>query len=334
MRNQGAVSTQLVPSMLWEQRAAAQALAQRFRFADGSIAEEWVRSALHRHYEITDVVVTRLTISAANLLAWVQSASGPLLVKACADLTSHDRLTRQAGLVAWLAGQTIPVSAPLSALDGCQQTRCGHLSIGVQRLIAGELLNPAEQAQTRQAGFVLANLHRALARYPNSSDFSSAALAPLADLMRASLAEQIVRIEHPQMRAAARQIEAQLASQAWPELPRQLVHHDYRSANLLWHQERISAVLDFEDARWGYRVNDAARAAVLLGTRYHDWGPISPAIQAAFLAAYQASWPLTADEQRWWPLLICWHTLGLVGAALNGAAADEAFAALEYALCF
>lgn len=334
MRNADATATQLVPTMLWEKSDAAQALAQRFRFADGPAAADWLLAALQQHYGITGTAVTRLVISAANLLAWVQSDNGLLLVKVCVDLSSHARLSSQGALVTWLAQQRIPVSVPLPALNGKRQVLGEHLSIGVQRIIAGELLNPAEQAQTVQAGLVLANLHQALARYPDSSsDFGSADPSPLADLIRTSLAAQIDRFGHDQLRAAAQQIDTQLASQEWPSLPLQLVHHDYRSANLLWHEDRINAVLDFEEARWGYRVNDVARATVLLGTRYHHWGPISPAIQVDFLAAYASIWPLTADEQRWWPLLIRWHTLGLANAARNGAAADEAFAALDRVMC-
>ena len=47
----------------------------------------------------------------------------------------------------------------------------------------------------------------------------------------------------------------------------QLVHNDFRSANLLHDGTRISAVLDFEEVTYGTRVADLARATVLLGTR-------------------------------------------------------------------
>jgi Ser/Thr protein kinase RdoA (MazF antagonist) len=60
---------------------------------------------------------------------------------------------------------------------------------------------------------------------------------------------------------------------------------------------RITAVLDFEDATYGSRVADLARAAVLLGTRYHDWTPTSPAVRDAFVAAYRERLPLTGMER-------------------------------------
>jgi homoserine kinase type II len=76
----------------------------------------------------------------------------------------------------------------------------------------------------------------------------------------------------------------------------QLVGNDFRSANILWAGGRISAVLDLEEARYERRVDDLAKAAVLLGTRYHDWVPTPPDARDAFVAAYQAAHPLTAEE--------------------------------------
>lgn len=81
-----------------------------------------------------------------------------------------------------------------------------------------------------------------------------------------------------------------------PQPGTQLVGNDFRSANILWADGRISAVLDLEEARYARRVDDLARAAVLLGTRYHHWTPTPPAVREAFVAAYQAPHPLTAGE--------------------------------------
>ena len=73
----------------------------------------------------------------------------------------------------------------------------------------------------------------------------------------------------------------------------QLVHGDFRSANVLQVDGSITAVLDFDDVVVGSRIADLARAAVLLGTRYHDWGPTSPQTREAFVRAYCSVAPLT-----------------------------------------
>lgn len=78
----------------------------------------------------------------------------------------------------------------------------------------------------------------------------------------------------------------------------QLVHNDFRSANLLHDGTSITAVLDFEEAAYRSRVSDLAKATALLGTRYHDWGPTSPSVREAFVGAYCDQAPLTNAEQN------------------------------------
>ncbi len=76
----------------------------------------------------------------------------------------------------------------------------------------------------------------------------------------------------------------------------QLVHGDFRSANILHGSAGITAILDFDDVAYRSRVADLAKAAVLLGTRYHDWAPTTPETRNAFLAAYRRVSPLTGVQ--------------------------------------
>ena len=78
----------------------------------------------------------------------------------------------------------------------------------------------------------------------------------------------------------------------------QLVHNDFRSANILHDGTTITAILDYEEVTYRTRVADLAKAAVLLGTRYHDWAPTSQPVREAFVAGYQDQAPLTNDEQN------------------------------------
>lgn len=80
-----------------------------------------------------------------------------------------------------------------------------------------------------------------------------------------------------------------------PQEGQQLVHGDFRSANILY-GDRITAVLDFDEASYRTRPDELARSAVLLGTRYHDWQPTLPAARKVFLAAYNDVSPLTGTE--------------------------------------
>jgi homoserine kinase type II len=78
----------------------------------------------------------------------------------------------------------------------------------------------------------------------------------------------------------------------------QLVHNDFRSANLLHDGTSITAVLDFEDVTYRSRVSDLAKATVLLGTRFHNWGPTTRLVREAFVEAYCDQAPLTNAEQN------------------------------------
>jgi homoserine kinase type II len=78
----------------------------------------------------------------------------------------------------------------------------------------------------------------------------------------------------------------------------QLVHNDFRSANILHNGTSITAVLDFESVTYRTRVADLAQATVLLGTRYHDWGPTGEVVREAFVTAYADQAPLTSTEQN------------------------------------
>jgi homoserine kinase type II len=77
----------------------------------------------------------------------------------------------------------------------------------------------------------------------------------------------------------------------------QLIHGDFRSANILQHRAAITAILDFDEVGYRSKIAELAKAAVLLGTRYHDWRPTSPEARKAFLAAYGEIAPLTGIQR-------------------------------------
>ena len=77
----------------------------------------------------------------------------------------------------------------------------------------------------------------------------------------------------------------------------QLVHNDFRSANVLHDGASVTAVLDFEEVTYRSRVSDLAKATALLGTRFRDWGPTSQLVREAFIGAYCDQAPLTNAEQ-------------------------------------
>ncbi|MDI5938677.1 phosphotransferase [Micromonospora sp. PTRAS2] len=299
-----------VLEMLWEAHDPHRALDARFGFGDARAAGRWVADVLNEHWGVRVDSCERIVMSGGNALAWVDTPSGRRLAKRSVLPDRFPRLAEVARLTSWLDGQGLPVSAPVPTRDGRLQVEADGVSLGLQRVIEGDLLDTTDPGQVRAAGAVLARLHDVLAAYPHAERFATLAVAspPLTQQITEWLDSRAAPLP-----AVARDVLRGLVAGAPPDrLPRQLVHVDFRSANVLCAGGEITAVLDFEEARHDHRLVDLARATVLLGTRYHDWGPVPPEAQAQFLAGYQAVRPLTSAEAGWWDILLLWQALAMV----------------------
>jgi homoserine kinase type II len=297
--------------MLWEAHDPHSALRDRFGFSEPAEAGRWVTELLGTYWGVRPGVCERVVMSDHNALAWVTTPSGRVLVKWSVVPERFSALAQIARLTTWLDGHGLPVSAPVPALDGSLQVEVdGAVSVGVQRVVEGGLLDTAVPGQVHAAGAALARLHRALASYP---DAGHVVARPASGR---TVAERMVswldsRAEH--VPAADRQVLRRLVAQAPADpLPTQLVHGDFRSANVLCVADEVVAVLDFEEARLDHRVVELARSAVLLGTRFRQWGPVPEHVQATFMAGYHSVQPLTPIEERWWDLLVLWHEFAMV----------------------
>jgi len=277
--------------MLWEPHDPLGQLKRRFGFGDGGSVAEWVADALQRHWELDVTRCDRVVISAWNAMAWVVAGERQLIAKwsALPHLFAHLQDTMR--VVAWVDRYGLPVAGPLPATDGRVLVDIGNERKGRWK---SRLRLPVPGSR-----FLLGVLP---AIDGDLLDVDDAGQLADAGRMLASLHEALA--SYPDHVGGGR-----------PKTGEQLVHHDFRSANILHDRTRITAVLDFEEVTYTARAADLARAAVLLGTRYRDWRPTTAEVRGAFLAAYedQARVPLTSAEraaydeavvvnlnQRWW----------------------------------
>ncbi|MGC4816731.1 phosphotransferase [Micromonospora sp. DT63] len=296
--------------MLWEPHDPRHALDERFGFGDAESAGRWVAAMLKEHWGVRIDSCERIVMSGGNAIAWVGVPSGRLLAKWSVVRERFPRLMETARLTCWLHGRGLPVSAPVPARDGRLQVEVDGVSMGLQREVVGDLLDTTDLHQVRAAGAMLAQLQDALAAYPDADQLLASAVAfkPLTARVTDWLDSHA---DHLPM--AARDTLRGLVISAPPDrLPRQLVHFDIRSANILWAHGEVAAILDFEEAQHDHRIVELARAAVLLGTRYHDWGPVSADVRAEFLTSYQSERPLTPAEAGWLDILLLWQALAMV----------------------
>lgn len=260
--------------MLWESADPGQELTRRFGFRTGASAAQWVADVAGRHWQLDVARCDRLVISARNVMAWVVAGDRPLIVKWSSLPHRFTQLEDAARVVAWLDTRAIPVAAPVEASDG-------RLLVDVHNGARGQLRSRLPLPGSRFLVGVLPVVEGDLLDVADAGHVDDAGrmLATLHDALAA----------YPG-RAGGRRRGADA----------QLLHNDFRSANILHDGTRISAVLDFEEVTCDTRVADIAQSAVLLATRYRDWGPTTGDVRAAYVHAYErhASHRLSPSERQ------------------------------------
>ncbi|GAA5018383.1 phosphotransferase enzyme family protein [Actinopolymorpha pittospori] len=323
-------------AMLWETHEPRDALLSRFGFDGADAAARWLAGVLAAEWGVTMRSCERVVISAGNALAWITTDAGPLIAKWSAVSKLHPRLTEVAALTAWLDDRGLPVSAPIASSRGVLQVEVDGVSMGLQTVVDGVHLDVDDRDQVHEAGVVLARLHLALADYPDG-DRVAAQPKQRPATSAEPLVQRIVRwLDSMPLERRSRAAEslreslAALGSKGTASLAVQLVHNDFRSANVLCNGGRITAVLDFEEVGLDHPVADLAGAAVLLGTRFRGWGPVSARTREVFVSGYRSVRALSEPEEAWLSALMLWRTLGHVPvgddpAGWAGSADEQAF---------
>lgn len=315
--------------LLWESGDPQQVLRERFGFGSGRQAGAWIRQVVRGAWQVQVGEPTRILLSHTNGLAWLPSHDGPLIAKWSVDPDRFDALRQSSDLAAGLAARGLPVSRPVPTADGSWQVEVDECSIGVQWHLDGDLLDVSDPDQVDAAGVLLAQLH-----------VQAAALdgAPPTPVI-GSAADRIARIRQWLAAAgdhlpdhAVRTLAARLAHAPAQPLPEQIVHGDFRSANLLWREGRICGVLDLESTRRDWAVDELARSAVLLGTQYRDWGPVGPEVRLGLLAGYDRVRELSTPERFWFDTLTLWYSLAFIPAEQDRTGWARAAAALAVSL--
>jgi Ser/Thr protein kinase RdoA (MazF antagonist) len=176
---------------------------------------------------------------------------------------------REFGLLEWLNGQSLPFSmaAPLRTRDGAWGWEEDGLNV-LLPFLQGEGLPEAPDAW-QALGVALKALHEVLARYPQGEAPWPLDWANLHQLHAGVPDPLSLSLERPDLwgsEARARawrgafQETLSLMQGTYADLPRQVVHADFNSVNVLFAQGRVSAVLDFEFSCLGPPVLDVATA--------------------------------------------------------------------------
>jgi Ser/Thr protein kinase RdoA (MazF antagonist) len=98
------------------------------------------------------------------------------------------------------------------------------------------------------------------------------------------------------------------AADAWPAarlaaLPQSSLHCDYHGRNMVFRDDRIVGVFDFDFVSRGPRVYDVARGIYNFGREYRGSTSLREAFCSGFLEGYESESPLTDEERRSLPFM-------------------------------
>lgn len=304
-------------SMLWENDDPHVALRERFGFAGLPAVAGWTAIVLDQVWGLTATGCPRMVISDQNAVVWVETGRGGLVVKWSRAPERFPGLDATARLVRLLERQGVPVAAPVAASNGqdrvVQDGPRGPLSIGVLPELSGDWLDVADETAVRAAGACLAQVHEALRGQNDERLVRPGVDEPL----RSEVGRWLT--DHDPGRAPAASLRLAALLSQLPDLDDepQLVHNDFRAANLLTRDSTIVGVLDFDDVGRQHRVADLARASVYLATRFTDWHPTPPAVRRQLRAGYESVRPLAPAERGWLEALVLWDSIRAVPAGAD-----------------
>lgn len=155
--------------------------------------------------------------------------------------------------------ETLLVRETLLAWETLEGPSCA-VSFTVLPELAGDWLDVQDRAAVRSAGACLAEIHRTLgATHVDGSVFSSRSTG-----LKERIGGWLENFDRGFAPEATRRLVGLLARASELDDQTQLVHNDFRAANILTRNSRTTGVLDFDDVVIDHRVSDLAKASVYL----------------------------------------------------------------------
>ncbi|WJJ14386.1 phosphotransferase (plasmid) [Prescottella equi] len=242
--------------------------------------------------------------SGDSAIAWVQADSGGVVVKWSRAAALFPKLEAAAQLLRALGEHGIPVAAPFATVDGRHRVSldgpAGGLSVSVLPELTSAWLDIGDRSAVLAAGAALAEVHRALG---DSQYELSLSPTPCVRGLAGSVDSWLAEGDRGLLQEASRRLADSRARLPALDDPPQLVHNDFRAANILTRGSRVVGVLDFDEVTIEHRVHDLAQPSVYLETLFRNWGPAP---------GYESVRPLTRAEAQWLDTLVLWHGIRAV----------------------
>lgn len=196
-----------------------------------------------------------------------------------------DGAAEEAALLLHLASGGVPTPTPEAGRDGAHTRTVAGKPAALFPWVDGDIVCTAgvTVAHAEAIGAALARVHRA--GPPPGRALGGGRFGPNEIIARcdrvATARDESARVHASALREAVRAVAARRAS--GPEIARGLVHGDLFRDNVLWLNDRIAALLDFESAHEGPFVFDLAVTILSWSFRDAFELPIARAIAAGYL---------------------------------------------------
>ena len=215
--------------------------------------------------------------------------------------------TRHA-LIRWLGERGVPTAPLVPGPSGETLLVLDGRAYEVQAYIDGCDYDAARPGQVGAAGAALARYHLAAKSFPLPVEGAEPRYAPrvVSALVERLLERDVMGDLHDDLAwydARAAQLRALLPDAAYQALPHLPIHGDVHTDNFRFVEDRVAALLDFDQVVWDARAVDLADALVAFASapcpqEAQTWGvfrgPLDEGRAAALLAAYgrvAALWP-------------------------------------------
>ncbi len=264
------------------------------------IPESGLPGLLLKHYRIRGVV-EHIRHGYRSTTVRFASSGGRYMLKALISGDSGQRaIERALSASRRLSSAGIPAAESVPAISGADTVTESGNTFVLWRYLDGNPFQPGNVRQLADAGSVLGRIHRIRMADDRSAEVgagSAGTLAlegPIGLCGRASCGAVTLPYGWQDFLQAATSVLADQVTRV-DGLPHTFNHGDYRAQNLLFEGDRVSAVLDTEDAAVGPRMLDAAYAATFFQAVVAE-GPMSVDDRSAFWAAYEGQVRLSVEE--------------------------------------
>jgi homoserine kinase type II len=208
---------------------------------------------------------------------------------------AREDVVREAAIIEHVAARAVPTPRPLHARTGEPFGTWDGAYVSLFPWVEGSTLGRAQvgPSEARDAGEALAQLHRA------GADYADHRPGRYEGEEIARRFATITAAADPALAAAVAELGPALATltqRRTQALPLGLIHGDLFIDNVLYHQGRLAALLDFEQASWGRLVYDLAVSVLAFGFGTGD--DFRADVTRAFIEGYCAQRPVSAEEDR------------------------------------